>query len=86
MNITERVHSATEAIFAVLQTAPSDGQRREVARIVQQAVINSMLEEAERSSNVAMTCCSADLDLAHKIADGIHRDYEVLIANLSSLR
>lgn len=86
MNIAERVQSTTEAIFAVLQLTPSDEQNRQIARIVQKAVINSMLEQAERSTNVAMKCCSADRDLAHKVADGIHRDYEALIANLSSLR
>lgn len=86
MNIGDRVKSATEAIYAVLQVTPNDDQKQEVARIVQHAVVNSMLEQAERSSNVAMQCCSADQDMAHKVSDGIHRDYQALIANLSSLR
>jgi hypothetical protein len=35
---------------------------------------------------VLTTVCSADKDLAHKIADEIRRNEEALIANLSSVR
>ena len=86
MDIDERVHSATAAIFAVLQVEPSDEQSHEVSRIIEQAVLNGMLEQTERCSNVAMTCCAADLDLAHKVAERIDLDRVALITNLSSMR
>jgi hypothetical protein len=86
VNISERAESASKAVFAVLRVTPSEDQSKEVDRIIEQAVINAMLEQAERCSNLAMECCSADLDLAHKVAEQMRHEYEALVANLSSMR
>lgn len=70
----------------MLGLAPDEEQSKGVLEIIEQAVINAMLEEGERCSNVARVCCSPDLDRAHKIAEQIRRQNQALIANLSSLR
>ena len=59
--------------------------REEIENILQ-AIIDAVLEERSRCATVVKTICSADKDLAHKIADEIRRNEEALIANLSSLR
>ena len=86
MKISERAENAAKAIYAVLQVSPTPEQSRQVQRVLEQAIVNAMLEEAERCSNTAVECCSADLDIAHKITEGIRRANQVLMANLSSLR
>jgi len=46
-----------------------------------------VLREARAGcTDVVRVCCSADEDLAHKIADELRHKEQALIANLSSLR
>ena len=86
MNITERAESAAKAAYAVLQVTPSEGQDRSVTDAIEQAIINAVLEESTRCTNVVLECCSPDLDTAHKVAQEIRRANQALIANLSSMR
>jgi formaldehyde-activating enzyme involved in methanogenesis len=57
-----------------------------IADAVEKEIIEAVLDESHRCVQVAHTCCSADLDKAHKIADGIKRTHTALAANLSALR
>jgi hypothetical protein len=86
MSISERTDGAARAICAVLQIEPSDEQMRSVREIIDQAMVNVMREAGESATRAVMECCSADLDIAHKVAAEIKRRQGALVANLSSMR
>lgn len=86
MNISENAHSTAKAVYAVLGVQPDDEQSREVARLIERSIISSVLSEAERYTHVVLSCCSADLDMAHKLTDQIRASTNALVANLSSMR
>ena len=86
MSITDRAETAANDIAEALGVTPSGDQAKDMNRIVQQAIIDAVLEERSRCTKAVDTVCSADRNLAHKIADEIRRDEGALIANLSSLR
>ena len=86
MSITDRAETAVNEIAEAMGVTPSGDQAKDMNRIVQQAIIDAVLEERSRCTKAVDTVCSADRDLAHKIADEIRRNEEALIANLSSLR
>ncbi|MEQ8666829.1 MAG: hypothetical protein RIC16_13995 [Rhodospirillales bacterium] len=58
----------------------------EIARIVEKAMIDVMREVRSSCNAAVNVCCSADQDLAHKIADELHRAEALLISNLQSMR
>ena len=86
MSITDRAETAVNEIAEAMGVTPSGDQAKDMNRIVQQAIIDAVLEERSRCTKAVDTVCSADRNLAHKIADEIRRNEEALIANLSSLR
>ena len=86
MTIRKHAEKAAEDVFGILGTPGTDEQSREIPDAIEKAIIEAVLEEAGRCAEVAKACCSADRDMAHKIAEEIHRSHEVLIANLSSMR
>lgn len=86
MTIASRAEKAAKAVLEALQFGATPGQSKQVARIIEQAMIESYRDAAERCARVAVGCCEEDRDLAHKIADEIRRANTALIANLSSLR
>lgn len=86
MDFRERAQNAAKAACAMLQAAPSGDLQQQVADVIERAMIDAVLEDGERCAKVATQCCSADRDLAHKIADEIRRTHTALIANLSSMR
>ncbi len=86
MDFRERARSAAKNVSGIMQTAPSDELEQQVAAVIERAMIDAVLEAGERSVKAAVNCCSADKDLAHKIAEEIRRSNTALIANLSSLR
>ncbi len=53
---------------------------------LERAIIDSYQDSAGRCAKVAREFCSADKDLAYKVADEIRRANIALIANLSSMR
>lgn len=58
----------------------------EVSQIIETALEQSIRSTNERCIEAVNICCSADQDLAHKIAEELRRKETALIANLSSLR
>ncbi len=86
MTFQDRADTTTQAIAEVLDTAPSADQSKQIAVLVERAIIDSYQDAAERCAKVARDCCGADRDLARKVQDEIRRSNLTLIANLSSLR
>ena len=86
MNFRNRAERAAGVIGGLIETSPDSAQAKAIADAVEKEIIEAVLEESERCVKVAHTCCSPDLDKAHKIAEGIKRTHTALIANLSSLR
>ena len=86
MSISERANGATNAILAVLQATPAEAERRQIVKIIEQALVNTTLAANESCTHAVMECCSPDLDTAHKVADEIRRRQAAVLANLSSLR
>ncbi|MDX1512366.1 MAG: hypothetical protein R3174_01365 [Gammaproteobacteria bacterium] len=86
MNISENAKSCATAVCSALGVDPDDKALRRVTQLIERSIINAVLNEAERYTHVVMNCCSADLNLAHKVADEIRASNDALIANLASMR
>jgi len=86
MNFRNRAERAAGAVGELLETGPDSVQAKAIADAIEKEIIEAVLEESQRCVEVAQTCCSPDLDKAHKIAEGIKRTHTALVANLSSLR
>lgn len=86
MNISENAKSTAAAVCALLGVDPDQEHLRAVSRVIERSIINAVLNEAERYTHVVMSCCSADLDLARKLAGEIRHSNDALIANLTSMR
>ncbi len=86
MSFRKRADKATQAAAAALGATPTPEQAKAVADVIERAIIDSYRDAASHCAQVASDCCSADQDLAHKVAEQIKRANTALIANLSSLR
>ena len=86
MSFRNRAEHAAGVIGGLLETSPNADVAKAIADAVEKEIIEAVLDESHRCVQVAHTCCSADLDKAHKIADGIKRTHTALAANLSALR
>ena len=84
--LREIAEEATRGIDEILTSPFSDEQSVTVRTIIERAVIKVLLEGQHRAVDASLNCPNADQDMAHKIADAIRRENDVLIANLSSLR
>lgn len=86
MNIRDRAESTAKSVCEILQAKPSADLQKQVADVIERALADTTITQGEEYAQVAMVCCSADRDLAHKIAEEIRRKNLALIANLSSMR
>lgn len=86
MNISENAKSTAKAVCALLGVEPDEDRNSQVARVIERSIISAVLSEAERHTHMVMSCCSADLDMAHKLTDQIRASSNALVANLSSMR
>ena len=86
MTFREQAEQTAQAVAKLLQAESTPEQSKEAAELIERAIIESYRDAAERCATVARECCSADRDLAHKVAEEIRRANTALIANLSSLR
>ncbi len=86
MSFRNRAEHAAGVIGGLLETSPNADVAKAIADAVEKEIIEAVLDESHRCVEVAHTCCSADLDKAHKIAEGIKRTHTALAANLSALR
>jgi aspartate-semialdehyde dehydrogenase len=86
MNFKTRAADIARKVSQLLDTTPSANTQNQVAELIERALMDAALDNSEECAKVAMVCCSADRDLAHKIAEEIRRKNVALIANLSSMR
>lgn len=86
MNISENANSTAGAVCALLEIEPDEERLRAVSRLIERSIIQAVLNEAERYTHVVLNCCSADLDMAHKLNSEIRASNQALMANLSSMR
>jgi hypothetical protein len=86
MTFRTQAEQTAQAIVDTLGAAPSAAQSKQIADLIERAIIDSYQDAAGRCANVAREFFSADKDLAHKVADEIRRANIALIANLSSMR
>jgi hypothetical protein len=86
MSFRSTSEAAATAVFEYLSITPSGEQTKNVIAIIEQAVINTAVEANQRCAQTAQSCCSADRDLAHKIAVEIKKGHMALITNLSAMR
>ncbi len=88
MNISENAASTAKAVCALLGVEPDKENISEVAKLIERSIVSALLSESERHTHVIMSCCAADLDMAHKhkLTDEIRASTNALIANLSSMR
>lgn len=78
---------AEETAREIIQTLGHDtGRLHEVSAVVESALKKAIQGTNEECVKAVNFCCSADRDLAHKIAEELRRKEVALIANLSSLR
>ena len=86
MSIRAVSEKTARAILGTLQVTPSEARTKDVAALVEQAMVKALVEANQRSTKAAEKCCSADRDMAHKVAAEIERSHQALIANLSGMR
>lgn len=86
MNLKDRSQKAVQEACAALGIEVSAEQQGVVVGIIEAAMADAIRETAVQSGEAVRSCCSHDLDMAHKIAEEIQRSQAALIANLSSLR
>jgi hypothetical protein len=84
--LRNRAEEATKSVLENLQAKANPAQAKQVADIIERAMIDAYRDCTERNARVAVKCCEEDMDKAHKIAEEIRRANTALIANLSSLR
>ena len=84
MKLRERADRVAKSIFSTLQTTPDAGVAKEVADVIEKAIIDVVLEERQRCANVAVGHGTPDADLAHKIAEDIRRARDAEIAGRAS--
>ncbi|HEY5597886.1 MAG TPA: hypothetical protein VIK47_03680 [Kiloniellales bacterium] len=84
--IRQRAEETAKAVFDAAQIKPTPEQTSLAVRAIEQGLIRSYRDATDRCAKVAKTCCSEDLDMAHKIAEEMKRANAALIANLSGMR
>jgi len=73
-------------IFKITGAVISDEQKKQIADLVDDAIIKALLEGQHRAVDAALSCAEADQDMSHKIAKEIRLKNDTLIVNLTSLR
>ena len=86
MTFRTQAEQTAQAVVDTLDAAPSAAQSKQIADLIERAIIDSYVDSAGRCAKVAREFCGVDKDLGSKVADEISRANIALIANLSSLR
>ncbi len=86
MTFRTQAEQTAQAIVDTLGAAPNAAQSKQIADLIERAVIDSYEDAAGRCAKVARNFCSADKELANKVADDIRRANIALIAYLFSMR
>ncbi|MEM6462113.1 MAG: hypothetical protein AAF724_09375 [Pseudomonadota bacterium] len=80
------VEKAVKRIEEVLPSNPSTQERAQIAKIVEQAVIDSAASMSQRYAHVVGAHLEHEEDKAHQLAERIKQEETALIANLMGLR
>ena len=85
-SLRERALETSKKVEAILNIKGTEHEL-EVAKAIEQAIIDALLQERERCATVAYDhCCAEDRDKAHKVAEEIRRIRSALTTNLNSMR
>ena len=77
---------ATLGIEELLETPLTEEQTEKVRNIIEQAATKALLEWQQQAVDVALQFPETERKIAHKVAMVIGKNYDALIANLSSMR
>lgn len=86
MTLKPIADKAVEQICKTVSASISDDERKNVSRIVEQAVIDAAISTSQECVSVAKFHAGPEADLAHKIAEQVKLKETALIANLMGLR
>jgi hypothetical protein len=87
MSVQESVEKATEAIVKTLSRHElSDAEREEISRIVGRVLVKTVKKTTHNQVETAVNCCGPEKDLAHQLAEEMHRKKNLLISNLMAMR
>ncbi|HEY5740824.1 MAG TPA: hypothetical protein VIW27_13935 [Gammaproteobacteria bacterium] len=87
MSVEESVEIATEAIMKSLSRHElSDAEKEEISRIVGRLLVKTVKKTTRNQVETAINCCGPEKDLAHQLAEEMHRRKNLLISNLMALR
>jgi len=84
MSVKQLADTTTNQILTAIENNMNDP--KSISKIIESALLKVMSETRAGSVEVVNVCCSADQDLAHKIAHELHQKENALIANLMTLR
>lgn len=82
----KKLKTIVENAIGELEGTLSSDQTDAVAKVIESAVIQGVLEGQHRAVDACNNCLGAEQDIAHKIATAIRQKNDALIVNLSSLR
>ena len=82
----QKLKTIVDNAVGELEKILSSDQTDEVAKVIESAVIQGVLEGQHRAVDACNNCLEAEQDIAHKIATAIRQKNDALIVNLSSLR
>ena len=82
----ETLKKIVDEAVAELGDVLSKDQTERVAKVIEAAVIQGLLEGQHRAVDTCKDYSEAEQDMAHKIATAIRKKNDALIVNLSSLR
>ncbi len=86
MSFRTQAEQTAQAVVDTLGAAPNAAQSKQIADLIERAIIDSYQDSAGRCAKIARECCRPDKELGYKVADEIRRANIALIANLSSMR
>ena len=87
MSVQESVDITTNAIVSALSSHDlSDAEKEEIGRIVSRVLVKTVKKTTHNQVETARNCCGPEMDLAHQLAEEMHRKKNLLISNLMALR
>ena len=87
MSVQESIDIATDAILRTLSRHDlSNDEKAKISSIVGKALIKTVKKTTHNQVETAVNCCGPEKDLAHQLAEEMHRKKNLLISNLMALR
>ena len=87
MSVQSSIEDTTNALMNALSRHQlSDAEREEVNRIVSKLLVKTVKRTTHNQVDTAVNCCGPEKDLAHQLAEEMHRKKNLLISNLKAMR